>query len=72
MNRFDNSFGQRKEAKIAYSDGQYRVTSPGDFVVCAITAKPIPLDELKYWSVDLQEAYVDAAAAFARYKQVNG
>ena len=34
---------------------------------CAVTGAPIPLEELKYWSVDLQEAYVSpevgAAAA---------
>jgi hypothetical protein len=35
----------------------------GDHVVCAITGVRIPLDELRYWSVARQEAYVDAAAS---------
>ena len=30
---------------------------------CAITGEAIPLDLLKYWSVERQEAYVDAAAS---------
>jgi len=70
MNRFDKTFGQDREAKINYMDGEFRITSPGDFVVCAITAKPIPLDQLKYWSVDLQEPYIDAVAAFQRHAQI--
>ena len=32
---------------------------PGAFVRCAVTGLPIPLEELKYWSVDLQEAYLN-------------
>jgi len=70
MNRFDKSLGHNQEAKIKYMDGEFRITSPGDFVFCAITSKPIPLDQLKYWSVALQEPYFDAKAAFERYKQV--
>ena len=31
-----------------------------------ITGKPIPLDELKYWSVERQEAYVDVEASLKR------
>jgi len=54
---------------IKYMDGEFRITSPGDFVTCAITGKPIPLDQLKYWSVDHQEPYVDAIAAFQRHAE---
>ena len=36
---------------------------PGAYVRCAITGRPIPLDELVYWNVERQEAYVDAASA---------
>jgi hypothetical protein len=45
--------------------GTFRMLSAGDFVRCAETGSPIPLDELRYWSVDRQEAYVDAAASLA-------
>jgi hypothetical protein len=61
MNRFEGS-GSR-EAKIRYLDGDFQILLPGGYVVCAVTGRQIPLDELKYWSVDRQEAYVDAAAS---------
>ena len=40
---------------------------PGSYVVCAVTGRPIPLENLRYWNVDLQEPYFDAAAASQRY-----
>ena len=45
------------EAEIKYLDGDFRIVRPGAFVRCAVTDLPIPLEELKYWSVDRQEAY---------------
>jgi len=45
------------EADVKYLDGDFRVVRPGAFVRCAVTGVPIPLEELRYWSVDLQEAY---------------
>jgi hypothetical protein len=35
---------------------------PGSFVRCAVTGVSIPLEELRYWSVDLQEAYATPEA----------
>ncbi|MCM2291319.1 DUF2093 domain-containing protein [Allorhizobium sp. BGMRC 0089] len=61
MNRFEGS-GNR-EAMVRYLDGDFQITSPGSYVVCAVTGRPITIDELKYWSVDRQEAYVDASAS---------
>jgi hypothetical protein len=62
MNRIDIS---RKggEAVLRYLDGDFQVITPGAFVRCAVTGVAIPLDELKYWSVERQEPYVDAAAS---------
>jgi len=37
--------------------------SDGDHVVCAVTGARIPLHELKYWSVERQEPYIDAEAS---------
>jgi hypothetical protein len=54
-----------REARIHYMDGTFRILSPGDHVVCAITGERIPLDELRYWSVARQEGYVSAAASVA-------
>lgn len=51
------------EAVIEYDDGEYHVVTPGAFVRCAVTDARIPLTVLKYWNVDKQEAYADAAAA---------
>ena len=39
---------------------------PGAFVRCAVTGIPIPLEELKYWSVDLQEPYSTPEAVLKR------
>lgn len=69
MNIFDKGFSP-SEATIRYMDGDYVVLKPGSFVRCAVTGKPIALDELTYWNVDRQEAYIDATAAheaFARH-----
>lgn len=52
-----------REARIQYMDSTFRLLSAGDHVRCAITGAAIPLDELRYWSVERQEAYVDAAAS---------
>jgi hypothetical protein len=56
MNRFERRPIDAGEAKIEFVDGDYRVIRPGAFVRCAVTGEPIPLEELRYWSVDRQEA----------------
>jgi hypothetical protein len=55
--------GAGRPARIHYLDGTFRLLSTGDHVVCAFTGTRIPLDELRYWSVERQEPYVDAAAS---------
>ncbi len=50
-------------ARIHYLPGTYRVLSHGDHVLCAVTRQPIPLADLRYWSVERQEAYVSADAS---------
>ena len=55
--------GAGKVARLHYLPGTFRVLDHGDHVVCAITGAAIPLQELRYWSVERQEAYVDAAAS---------
>jgi len=61
MNRLEGN-GSR-EAKIRYLDADFQILMPGSYVLCAVTGEQIPLDELRYWSVARQEAYVDAAAS---------
>ncbi|WP_174802145.1 DUF2093 domain-containing protein [Martelella limonii] len=67
MNIFEKS-GQGV-ARIRYLDASFDVVIPGSHVVCAVTGKPIALEELRYWSVARQEAYVDAHAAFEAEKR---
>ena len=64
-----NKFGPsgHGEAQVQYLDGDFRVISPGTYVRCAVTDARIPLDELKYWSVDLQEAYAIPSAVLQRH-----
>lgn len=57
------------EAKLHYLDGEYEILVPGGYVVCAVTGTQIPLDALRYWSVDLQEAYASPAIATARMQE---
>ncbi len=72
MNRFDRGIGPAKEARLEYLHSDYHVVSPGSFVRCAVTGQPIPLDELKYWSVDRQEAYASVEIALKRHQEING
>ena len=65
MNKFGPS--GHGEAQVQYLDGDFRVISPGTYVRCAVTDARIPLDELKYWSVDLQEAYAVPTAVLKRH-----
>ncbi|MEN3794119.1 DUF2093 domain-containing protein [Fulvimarina sp. MAC3] len=65
MNRMDGG-----EAKLKYGTPDFQVVRSGAYVCCAVTGEPIPLDLLKYWSVERQEAYRDADAVFEREKQV--
>jgi hypothetical protein len=57
--------GTGKAARVHYLAGTFRVLSDGDHVLCAVTSRPVPLHELRYWSVQRQEAYADAQASLA-------
>lgn len=62
--------GRGGEARIRYLDGDFQILAPGAFVRCAVTGAEIPLDELRYWNVELQEAYIDAAASLKRHQDL--
>jgi len=61
--------GVRGPAMLQYLDGDYRVVTQGGYVICAVSGAQIPLEELRYWNVDLQEAYASAEIAVKRYQQ---
>ena len=67
MNRFERIPLAAGEAELRYLDGDFRIVRPGSFVRCAVTGVPIPLDELKYWNVELQEAYATPEAVLRRF-----
>jgi hypothetical protein len=69
MNRFERLFGLKGEARLRYLDGEFQVLTPGDFVRCAVTGEPIALPDLRYWSVELQEAYASAEISFRRHRE---
>jgi hypothetical protein len=47
----------KKLAKIKYLPNNFEVIQDGDHVICAISGKKIPLENLNYWNVEEQEAY---------------
>lgn len=67
MNMMDRGVG--KQATLQYLDGEYRVLTQGTYVVCAVSGVHIPLEDLRYWNVDLQEAYANAEVANKRYAE---
>jgi hypothetical protein len=72
LNRSDRPMPMPGEAEVKYLDGDFRVIRPGAFVRCAVTGAEIPLEELRYWSVDLQEAYASPEAVLQRYARSYG
>lgn len=68
MNRYERPPAPSTEAELRYLDAEFKVVRPGSFVRCAVTRQPIPLEELRYWSVERQEPYAGPAAALARIR----
>ena len=66
MNRFERTPAAAGEAQIDFLDGEFRVLRPGAYVRCAVTKEPIPLEELRYWDVTLNEAYSTPQAKLTR------
>lgn len=69
MNTLEREFGGGQEAELIYLDGDYEVKRPGTYVVCAVSGVHIPLEALRYWSAELQEAYATAGIATKRFQE---
>ena len=69
MNTFDRNLDGL--AGVHYGDGEFVVLKPGRFVVCSVSGKRIPLEALRYWSPELQEAYFGPDEALARWTELN-
>ncbi|MDB3888270.1 DUF2093 domain-containing protein [Candidatus Pelagibacter sp.] len=53
----------KKLAKIKYLPNNFEIVEDGDHVICAISEKKIPLEQLNYWNVEIQEAYYSSEEA---------
>jgi hypothetical protein len=60
----------KKKAKLIFKHNFFEIIEEGDFVICAVSGKEIPLQELNYWNVDLQEAYFSPLEADERFKNL--
>ena len=61
----------KKKAKLTYKQNSFDIVEEGQFVVCAVSGKEIPLDQLNYWNVELQEAYFSPIEVNARIRILN-
>ena len=58
------------KAKLKFQPNNFEIIKDGDHVVCAVSGKNIPLNELVYWNVELQEAYYSPKEAKIRFDQI--
>lgn len=70
MNAMDRDLGGA--AVLHYGQSEFAVLKPGRYVVCSVTGKRVPLEALRYWSAEQQEAYAGPTEALQRWKQLNG
>ena len=59
-------------AVIQYEPGNYEIIVPGSYVLCAVTGQRIPLDHLRYWNAERQEAYATSEIATRRHEELRG
>jgi len=53
-------------ATVHFTDGEFAVLKRGRYVTCAVSGKPIPLEVLRYWSAERQEAYAGPGEVLQR------
>jgi|TARA_B100001540_G_C15741092_1_gene612291 hypothetical protein len=58
------------KAKLRYKQNFFEIIEEGDYVICAISKKEIPIKNLSYWNVDLQEAYYSPVEAKIRFDEM--
>ena len=58
------------KAKLRYKPNSFEILEEGDHVICAVTEKKIPLTDLNYWNVELQEAYYSPVEAKIRFEEL--
>ena len=60
----------KKKAKLNYKHNSFDIIEEGNFVLCAVSGKEIPVDQLTYWNVELQEAYFSPIEVDKRFKSI--
>ncbi len=60
-----------KLAKLKYLANNFEIIEEGDHVVCAISQKKIPIENLSYWNVKEQEAYYSFVEASIKRDLLN-
>jgi hypothetical protein len=61
----------KKKANIEYKANTFQIIEEGDYVVCAVSKKQIPLEDLNYWNVELQEAYSSPVEVKIKFDELN-
>ena len=62
-------FKNQGEAKIHFGASDFTIMETGSYILCSVTGEQIPLEQLRYWNEDRQEAYKDAAASLEGFKR---
>ena len=62
---------KNKLAKLKYLPNNFDIIEEGDYVICAISGKKIPLEDLNYWNVEEQEAYFSYIEASMKKKKLS-
>ena len=63
----DRTQGPVRPAELRFHHGEFEIVKAGSHAICAATGAAIPLEELRYWSVERQEAYASPDAAKQRF-----
>ena len=58
------------KAKLKYLANTFEIIEKGDYVVCAVSKKKIPLENLNYWNVEEQEAYFSYVEASIKKEKI--
>ena len=58
------------KAKLKFNPNNFEIVENGDYVICAVSGKNIPLNQLTYWNVELQEAYFSYKEAFLKNEAI--
>ena len=59
-----------QQARLRYLTHDFIVERQGSYVLCAVTGARIDLEQLRYWSAELQEAYASGEASTRRHEEL--